>query len=414
MRTGFLLSLALMAACARSDEGTVVTIAGSVVGREGELLARQVARFEQANPGIDVRIQQTPDDATQRHQLFVQWLNAHHGSPDVLQLDLVWTAEFAAAGWILGLDRFGPDLADFFPSTLVANRWSGELFAVPWFVDVGMLYWRKDLIDSAPTTFEQLHAEAKRRKLPYGFVWQGARYEGLITVFAEFLGGVGGEILRPDGEVAVDSPAGIRAATLMREQIESGVAPAVVLAWHEEETRFAFQNGRALFLRNWPYAYALLQNASESAVAGRVAIAPMPASASGRPTASLGGAQLAINAFTRHPRRAWALIAFLTAPDQMLERAELLGQYPARRALFSDPRLDQALDLSAANIRTIIEAATPRPVTPIYTQLSEVLQIHLHRALTGQAVPESAMRAAATEMRAIIERTGVGKLPGHE
>lgn len=414
MRTVLLLVLLTTVHCARSDEGIVLTIAGSVVGQEGELLARQVQRFEEAHPGIRVRIQQTPDDATQRHQLFVQWLNAHHGSPDILQLDVVWTAEFAAAGWILSLDRFRSDLADFFPATVAANRWRGELFAVPWFVDVGMLYWRKDLVDSPPATFEQLHHEARRRTVPDGFVWQGARYEGLITVFAEFLGGTGGEILTSDGRVAVDSAAGIEAVTLMRRQIEAGIAPAEVLTWHEEETRFAFQNGRALFLRNWPYAYALLQNPEKSAVAGRVGIALMPAAASGRSTATLGGAQLAINAFSRHPQQAWALITFLTQPEQMLERAERLGQYPARRSLFDDPRLDQALDAPATDVRSIIESATPRPVTPVYTQLSEILQIHLHRALTGQSAPEPAMRAAAAQMRAILERTGAEELAAHE
>ena len=134
----------------------MLEISGSSVGTEGETLARQLDRFMRANPDVRVRIQETPDDATQRHQLYVQWLNAHVGRPDVLQLDVVWTAELAAAGWILPLDRFAPDERDFFPATTTANRWRGSLYALPWFVDVGMLYWRTDLMPSPPETMADL------------------------------------------------------------------------------------------------------------------------------------------------------------------------------------------------------------------------------------------------------------------
>src|SRR5689334_4680888 len=120
-----LLLATLACRSGRSDDGrAVVTFAGSALGAEGAVLARQVAKFEQANPGIHVRIQRTPDDATQRHQLFVQWLNAQAGEPDILQLDVVWTPEFAAARWILSLDRWAPDANHFFPATIVANTWA--------------------------------------------------------------------------------------------------------------------------------------------------------------------------------------------------------------------------------------------------------------------------------------------------
>ncbi|HWN45229.1 MAG TPA: extracellular solute-binding protein, partial [Thermoanaerobaculia bacterium] len=179
----------------------MLRISGSAVGAEGEVLTRQVGRFMAANPGVQVETQRTPDDATQRHQLYVQWLNAQVGRPDVLQLDVVWTAEFAAAGWILPLDRFRPSTEDFFPASLEANRWQGRLFALPWFMDVGMLYWRTDLVPRAPVSLDELarfaHAGISD-EVPYGIVWQGARYEGLVTVFLEVLGAFGGEILAED------------------------------------------------------------------------------------------------------------------------------------------------------------------------------------------------------------------------
>ena len=409
--------LLLLAACGSDAEGgTVLTVSGSAVGTEGELLTRQIERFQELHPDIQVEIQRTPDDATQRHQLYVQWLNARADDPDILQLDVVWTPEFAAAGWILPLDRFDPPKDAFFPATVEANIWRGELYALPWFVDVGMLYWRTDLLDRPPATMQELVTFARRGMdsgsgAARGIVWQGARYEGLVTTFVEYLGGFGGRILTEDGRVTVDSPEAIRALEFMRNQIyQYDIAPEEVLTWHEEEARFAFQNGTVVFMRNWPYAYALLSDADGSRVAGRFAVAPMPAAPGGERTAALGGQQLAINARTDHPEAAYRLLDYLTAPEQMLERAASVGQYPTRRALYDDPRLAGVLAIPVEQAREIIGSATPRPVTPIYTQLSEILQIQLHRALVRQTSPEAALRTAAREMNEVIERTGIRKL----
>jgi ABC-type glycerol-3-phosphate transport system substrate-binding protein len=406
----------LLAAACRSghpdDRRITVTFSGSALGAEGELLTRHVARFEQANPGIHVRIQRTPDDATQRHQLFVQWLNARAGEPDILQLDVVWTPEFAAAGWLLPLDRWKPNASAFFPSTIAANTWAGSLYAVPWYMDVGMLYWRTDLFASAPATMDELAADARRahsKAVPYGIVWQSARYEGLVTSFVEFLGAFGGRILTEDGRVVVDSPEGIHALTFMRDLITSGAAPSDVLTWHEEESRFAFQNGAAAMMRNWPYAVTLLKQPRDSRVAGKFAVAPMPGAAGGAPTATLGGGALAINAFTTHPDAAWKVVEFFTAPEQILDRSRLSG-YPPRAALYDDPRLGEILPIPLALARSIVERAVPRPATPIYSQLSELLQIDLHRALSGQVTPDRALHDAARAMNALIERTRIREL----
>lgn len=408
---GVLLLLLLCACGGREDSVPTLTISGSAVGAEGEVLSRQIRRFMAENPGLRVTVQRTPDDATQRHQLYVQWLNAHVGTPDVLQLDVVWTPEFAAAGWILPLDRFSPDAADFFPASLAANTWRGRLYALPWFMDVGMLYWRTDLLAAPPGNLAELTALARRGQAAgprYGIVWQGARYEGLVTVFLEILGGFGGRILTPSGRVAVDSPQAVAALAYLKGQIAAGLAPPEVLTWHEEETRFAFQNGNAVFLRNWPYAWALLGKPGESKVAGRFAIAPMPAAPGGAPTAALGGAQLAINAYSRHPEAAFRLISYLTAPERMLERARVVGQYPARRSVYRDPRLAKALGTDPAVVLAVVERAQPRPVTPVWTELSEILQIHLHRSLAGQTETVAALKEARREMEVVLERSGLG------
>ncbi|HUF26338.1 MAG TPA: ABC transporter substrate-binding protein [Gemmatimonadaceae bacterium] len=420
---GMVAAAVLLAGCIARDRDPRVTIriSGSALGAEGQILTRQLEQFMAGNPDLRVVIQRTPDDATQRHQLFVQWLNARVGHPDILQLDVVWTPEFAAAGWILPLDRYAPDADAFFPAAIEANTWNGELFAIPWFVDVGMLYRRTDLVPDEPRDLAELVAAARRGSSGagaprHGFVFQGARYEGLITVFVEILGAHGGRILAEDGRVAVNEPAAVRALEFLRDAIWSdGISPADVLGWHEEETRFAFQNGDAVFMRNWPYAYSLLADEARSRVAGAYAVGPMPAADAdlfpdGEPTTALGGAPLAINRWSDHPDEAWRVIAYLTSPERMLERAEAVGQFPPRVALFDEPRLAAALPIPAADARRAIAQAEPRPVTPIWTEMSELLQIELHRALARQATPEASLDAAARRIEALIERTGVGRL----
>ena len=396
------------AACGSPGAVDRLTIATSALGREGTLVRQQVARFAALHPELAIEVRSAPDEADTRHQLYVHWLNGFATEPDVLQLDVVWTAEFAAAGWILPLDRFAPETGAFYPAAIAANTWTGRLFALPWFIDVGMLYWRTDLAAQAPADLATLMSEASQPGPPSGFVWQGARYEGLVTVFLEHLGGFGGSILDDNGQVVLDSEAAVRALTYMRDGIHrNGAVPGDVLSWQEEHTRFAFQNGRARFMRNWPYAVPLLNDAAQSAVAGRFAVAPMPASPGGSFTAALGGSQLAINARSRQPDQAWALISFLLEPAQMIERARVVGQYPSRPALYDDAGLQAALPIPAADARAIIERAVPRPVTPVYSELSGILQVQLHRALTEQVEPRAALSRAADEIRALLARAGL-------
>ena len=378
-------------------------VSGSAAGAEASVLDRQLQRFMQAHPGIRVERQETPDAADLRHQLYVQWLNARVGRPDILQLDVIWTSEFAAAGWILPLDSFTPDTSDFFAPTLEASRHEARLYALPWFVDAGMLYYRSDLFAEPPRTFDELRrmASAARTEygLDYGLVWQGARYEGLVTVFLEHLGGFGGALADSHGNVSLDSPAARSALSFMVDAIHRDrFVPEAVVTWQEEQTRFAFQSGKAGFMRNWPYAYALMQDSRRSAVAGRFSVAPMPAAPGGEPTAALGGQELAINAESAHPVEAFELLTFLTAPEQMLERARLAGHLPPRPSLYEGTALESALAMPAQEALRVIEHARPRPTTPVYTDLSETLQVELHRALTRQATPDQALSRAHRQM----------------
>ena len=402
-------------ACVAPAPATL-SFSGSSVGREGEVIRLQLQRFQQAHPTLNVVLRPTPDAADQRHQLYVQWLNARSVDPDVLQLDVVWTPEFAAAGWIASLDRFHPSTDSFFAAALAADRWNGALYSLPWFVDVGMLYRRTDVVPRAPRDLRdlmQLAQEAQRQQaIPFGLVWHGARYEGLVTVFLEYLGAFGGEILDAEGRVRVDSAAAQQALTFMRDSIYvDHVVPPAVLTWQEEQTRFAFESGQAVFMRNWPYAYGLLDDQSHSRVAERFAVSTMPAAGggnSGAPTAALGGSVLAINAFSDQPDAAYELLDYLLQPEQMLERARLVGEYPTRPALYRTRALAEALNVPLDDVLAIVTRATPRPVTPVYSELSDILQIALHRVLTRQQEPGPALHDAADAIRTLLVKAKLG------
>jgi multiple sugar transport system substrate-binding protein len=276
-------------------------------------------------------------------------------------------------------------------------------------MDVGLLYWRTDLLAHAPADFFELARVStqvrSRSGIPFGFVWQGARYEGLVTTFIELLAAFGGAILDADGSVIVDSDAAVRALTFMRDAIGSqSITPPAVLGWQEEQTRFAFQNGEAVFMRNWPYARPLLADAAQSAVAGRFAVAAMPGGPGGAGASALGGSVLAVNAFSTQQDAAYELVTFLLAPEQMLERARMIGQYPPRPALYDTPELRAALGADPDLVRTILERAVSRPSTPVYSELSELLQISLHRALSGQQDPQGALQDAARAIRTLLAR----------
>lgn len=400
------LAAALLAACGGPPAGTTLVVSGSGVGAEAEALRRQVARFQASHPELVVTLRPSPDAADERHQAYVQWLAAGVPEPDVLQLDVIWTAEMAAAGWLLPLDGFAPDLGDVFPAARSAATFRGRTFGVPWFVDAGMLYWRKDLLTGPPTAIDDLVSAAARGRAagaPQGLALELARYEGLVTVFLELCGAFGGELVDGSGAVLVDSEASVRALEWLRRALADGTVPEAALGWQEEQARLAFEDGRVPLMRNWPYAFALVAR-PPSRVAGKVGIAPMPAAPGGRPTAALGGAQLAINAHTRNPAAAWALVDYLTRPEQLLERAVITGELPPRESLFDDPALRAAVPLPLDEAREVLRAAVPRPVTPVYGEYSRALQVHLHRALTGQEEPRAALASAAREMRAAQDR----------
>jgi multiple sugar transport system substrate-binding protein len=364
---------------------------------DADPLPALIAEFERRHPGVTVAREPLPWTADVQHQFFVINLEGRSAGFDVLMLDVIWVPEFARAGWLLDLtDRWpAADRDTHFPATVDAARLDGRLWAVPWVMNVGLLYYRRDLLGrhglAPPRTYEELARQARRvldaERDPRlgGFVWQGKQYEGLVVNVLESFWAAGTDLLGVDGAILPDLPAAARALAFRRHLIASGVSPGLVSAADEELSRREFGAGRAVFLRNWPYARRLFE-APGSALRGRVGVAPLPGGG------ALGGAHLAVNRLTRHPEAAWALVEFLTRPEAQRRIAAAVALHPTRPALLDDPML-----------QAIFETARPRPVTPWYQTLSATLQPELSAAIVGVKPPARALRDARTRLTYFLE-----------
>lgn len=385
---------------------------GRVSGFEG--LFRQIlAGFEKENPGVVVAEEYMPWDSGQQHQLYAINLEGRTSSFDLMGLDIVWIAEFARAGWLEDLTpSFGPtEQAQFLPGTIQAATFEGRIHAVPWFADSGLLYYRKDLLErfghKPPETWRDLVRVARdvleRAKDPQlaGFVWQGKQYEGLVCNAMEYLASNGARIVDERGSWALDearagAALGFMAGLVHRER----VSPELVLAADEETTRHIFGDGNAVFLRNWPYALGIFAKPG-SKVAGKVGIASLPRFP-GHPSAgTLGGWYMGVNRFSKHPVEAYALARYLASPEVERLVYDRIGYLPARASLYRDGKLLKAHP-ELRDLGRILAVAKPRPVTPHYMNVSDVLQTELSAALAGLKTPEKALRDIRVQLEPVL------------
>jgi multiple sugar transport system substrate-binding protein len=364
--------------------------------------------FRRAHPDLSLSTELLPNEADVAHQYFLTALEGAASSLDVFVADIVWIAEFARAGWIADLsDAFSPEelRRDFLPGPVDAVTLDGRVFAVPWYVDAGILYWRTDLVPRAPRTYAELEAFAAaaqaRDPSLVGYVWQGRQYEGLVCDVYEAIWGHGGTSFS-GGRLALDQPPARDALAYLRGLIVRGRSPAWVISAAEEEARRAFQSGRAVFMRNWPYAWVEAQ-APGSPIRGRVDFAPLPTADGAAGAGALGGWQLAVSSRLAPGRRkaAIALVRFLSSPRAEKVLAEAYGRNPARRSVYEDPEL-RAKEPFIVSLLPIVERARPRPVTPYYPMLSDVLQGEFSAAVSGIRTPAEALRRAQAQSDRIM------------
>jgi multiple sugar transport system substrate-binding protein len=327
-----------------------------------------------------------------------------------MSLDVIWVPEFARAGWLRDLTgalEKGEEQA-FFHGPIEAVTYNGRLFAVPWYIDAGLLYYRKDLLKKysrpVPRTWQELVGTAQAvmagEKNLYGFIWQGKQYEGLVCAVLEFLHSNGGAVIEK-GKPAIYSPQNTQALGFMRDLIERyGVSPPLVTTATEEPTRQLFGSGKALFMRNWSYAWNIFEREG-SAVRGKVGVAALPSYPGHGSASTLGGWQLGVNRYSLHPEASEKLIQFLVSPAAQKILALTIGYKPARKALYKDAGLLREQPF-VASLSRIFMTARPRPVTPYYPMITQVLQPEFSAAISGIKTPGEALASAQKQVEHIM------------
>ena len=409
------LVLVVVLAIGASAKAHAVEIALScgAVGQELRL-CREAAEAWAQRSGHTVRIVATPNDSDQRLALYQQLLAARADAVDVMQIDVVWPGILARH--LLDLSPYVPaeERAAHLPAVIDNNTVDGRLLALPWFVDVGVLYYRRDLLEkhgaAVPRTWQGLTEvartiqDAERKEGDarlWGYVFQARAYEGLTCNALEWIASQdGGRLIDANGAIGLRRQEAAEALRLARSWI-GAIAPEGVLTYMEDEARGVFQSGQAVFMRNWPYVWALA-DAPGSPVAGKVGLAPLPASPGVPPTGILGGQQLAVSAYTAHPKAAAELAMALTSAEVQKRRAIAAGFNPSRPALYQDPEVlrdNPHYELLAGVLANAM--ARPSRLTGVaYNRVSSAFWNTVHDVLSGRDDAE----AALVDLEARIEQ----------
>jgi trehalose/maltose transport system substrate-binding protein len=388
-----------------------LAISCGAVGQELAFCTEGVEAWSKKT-GVKVKVVSTPNSTSERLALYQQLLAARATDIDVFQIDVIWPGILGSHFIDLKPYSKGAE-AEHFKSIVENNTIGGKLVAMPWFTDAGVLYYRKDLLDKygekPPTTWQEMTATAQKvmeaeRKAGnakiWGFVWQGKAYEGLTCDALEWIDSWGGgTIVDADGKITVNNANALEALTWAASTVGT-IAPDGVLNYSEEESRGVWQSGNAVFMRNWPYAWAL-GNAPDSPIKDQIGVSALPkGGAEGKNTGTLGGWQLAVSRYSQNPDVAADLVAYLTSPEEQKRRA-IKGAYnPTIEALYKDPEVLEAVPFFGSLYDTFVNAvARPSRVTSgKYNQVSAEFFNAVHEVLSKKSSPEDAMASLESRL----------------
>lgn len=403
------LILFLFINCKKENDKTItINIVCGSVGSDLDLLKNQIGIFEKQNPGIKIITVESPESQTNQYDHYVNLLKNKDSGIDIYIIDLVWTPEFGNNEWLLPLNDYikkdNMDISDFFEGLIKAGTWKNNIIGLPWFTDAGVLYYRKDLLEKygykVPKTWEELEVisekitKSEKKEHPHmvGFVFQGDRYEGLVTNYLEYLWSYGGDVLNDSGEVIINDEKSVKALDKYCHMLN--ISSPGAAAFQEEDGRNYFQSGNSVFMRNWPYAWKLMAD-ENSQVKGKFSIAPVPGGIS-----TLGGWQLGVSSYSKHPYEAFKFIEFLTSTEQQVYKAVKAGHNPTRKSSYKDERLVDSPYIK--NFHQILIKAHPRPVHPKYNEISIIIQEEVHKTLKGKITPEIATKNMEEKIKIII------------
>ncbi len=378
-----------------------------VQGKDNSNVVRPlIDKWNAAHPDQKVTFKEQTDQADQQHDDLVQHFQAKDAGYDVASVDVVWTAEFAAKGWLQPLkDKMALDTSAMIKPTVDAASYKGTLYAAPESSDGGILYYRKDLVPTAPKTWDEMMGMCSIAKSHNMGCYSGQfkKYEGLTVNASEAINSAGGAVLDSNGKpslLTAEAKAGM--ANLVKAYAD-GEIPKEAITFQEEESRQAFQDGKLLFLRNWPYVYNLATTEGSSKVKGVLGMAALPGK-TGPGASSLGGHSAAISVYSKYKATALDFLKFLTTEETQKFFATQGSLAPVLGKLYDDKELVAKLPYLPV-LKTSIENAVPRPVTPFYPAVTKAIQENAYSAIKG----EKTVDAALSDMQKSIESASAGQ-----
>jgi multiple sugar transport system substrate-binding protein len=387
-----------------------IVFATQGLGSEGSATTTAVQAFEKLHPNITVQILNLSPTSDVAFEQLTQRFTAGSATPDVITSDVIWPAQFAQSGWLANLAQFKPDTNAYFAGQMATGQYKGGVYAIPWFINAEGLYYRTDLIKTPPTTPAELVSDAQAAlkadpSLKEGLAFEGDKYEGAVTAFQS----MGGQISTSDlGNI--NTPANTAVLTMMSDAISKNhIAPTAVSTWEESQVQNAWLSGQTPFALNWPYIFALSDGKGCQPgcgpVNGKTGWVPFPGP-SGSPQASLGGDDLVVNAKSTHQAAAWEFIQYLSSDSAQIARAIAAGDPPSVKSAYGAQLYAAAPYFQQE--QAVFNAATPRPVTPVYTQISSQLQTMISSVLTGGSSPSAALTSAAPTVKQLVSTVSGG------
>ncbi len=372
-------------------------------------MQKLVDEWNADHPDEKVEIVELPEAADEQRNQMIQNAQAKSKEFTVLNLDVVWTAEFAANRWVVELPQDQLDLDNLLEPAVNTAKYRDKLYAVPVYSDGGLLYYRKDLLDAAGVTeppktwaeMEEACTKVKAKNAAIGcYAGQFDKYEGLTVNFSEAVQSAGGSILDESGKPTVNTPEAKEGLNFLVEGVKEKMIPDAAITYKEEEGRRAFQDGQLVFHRQWPYQYALA-NATDgsSKVAGKFGVAPLPGK-DGPGVSTLGGHNFAISAFADNKATALDFIKFFNSEEAQRSNLLATSQAPTRTKLYDDAELVEKFPYLPTLKESILNAV-PRPQAVKYGDVTAAMQEAAYGAMTGEKSTDDALSELQSKLESL-------------
>ncbi|TDE11430.1 ABC transporter substrate-binding protein [Jiangella asiatica] len=350
-------------------------------------------RWNEENPTEQVELIEQPQSSDETRAQIVQNMQARSSEFDLIMTNNVWVSEFAARDWIEEIPEESLPDAELLEAPLDTARYEDTLYALPLYTDAGLLYYRSDLVPEPPGTFGELmeYCDIAEAEDMGCYAGQFAKYDGLTVNVQEAINAAGGDILDDSGAPAVDTPEAAAGLQLLQDAFEEGWISREAITYAEEEGRTAFQQGRLLFLRNWPYMHKLASTAGDgNVVAGKFDVAPLPG-IDGPGTSALGGWNMAVSTYGEHKDTARDFAVWLLEPEAQRSLLADGSLSPVVAELYDDPELVEQFPYLPA-LKEALANARPLPKSPAWSAISLAVQDASYAVLQGETDPADAVR----------------------